>query len=115
LGHLREAAGFPAEALPYYIRSLEDDPVNVEIKLALGVLYTRTGQLRKAEQLLKEAAMGTKEPAVIENNLAVICLREKRFTEAEMQTNCNPGMSRFYIIFPCCNFLQGKKNLVTSQ
>jgi len=115
LGHLREAAGFPAEALPYYIRSLEDDPVNVEIKLALGVLYTRTGQLRKAEQLLKEAAMGTKEPAVIENNLAVICLREKRFTEAEMHlVNANklqPGNEQILYNLSMLQFSSGKKEL----
>lgn len=115
LGHLREASGSPSEALPYYVSALEDDPANAEIKLALGVLYTRVGQLHEAEQMLKEASLGTKEPSVIENNLAVICLREKRFAEAELHlVNANklqPGNEQILYNLAMLQFSSGKKEL----
>ncbi|HRH67322.1 MAG TPA: tetratricopeptide repeat protein [Bacteroidia bacterium] len=84
LGHLRESSGFASEALPYYLDALRDEPSNAEVKLALGVLYTRTGQLHAAERLLTEISTDNQNSALIENNLAVICMRQKRYAEAEM-------------------------------
>lgn len=83
LGHMRETAGFPSEALKYFEAAQKDDPANPEVKLALGVTYTREGQFQKAEQMLVEAQVNYPASALIENNLGVICYREKRFADAE--------------------------------
>lgn len=74
---------------------MKDDPDNMEACLALGVLFTRIGNLGNGEKLLQEVSNHGIVSAVIENNLGVICLQQKRFEEAEMHfsrvMNLQPG------------------------
>lgn len=95
LGHINEEKKSIKQAIDYYELSMKDDPDNMEACLALGVLFTRIGNLGNGEKLLQEVSNHGIVSAVIENNLGVICLQQKRFEEAEMHfsrvMNLQPG------------------------
>ena len=87
LGRLREKAGLKSEAVSYYEKALEDEPGNFEVKLALGILYSHIGRFDDAEKLLLETSVGLGNSAIVENNLAVIYLQQKKYVKAEQHFN----------------------------
>ncbi len=113
LGQLREKAGFVDEALSCYKMALAEEPANAETKLALGLLYTKSGQHTAAKQLLIQAAASFRNSALIENNLAVICLHEKKYAEAEKHfINANrlqPGNAQVMYNLAMLQYAGGRK------
>lgn len=82
LGHIEEKNGFPSSALIYYKEAYQLLPEDPETLLALGVLYTRSGDLQKGEQLLLSCSRFMKDSPVLHNNLGAIYLKTGRTKEA---------------------------------
>lgn len=60
------------EAEQAYLRALEKDPGNVNIKFQLSTLYIQTGKYKEAVQALQELLKSVPDSAMLLNNLAWI-------------------------------------------
>jgi len=82
LGHMEEKVGFPASAMTHYKQSLKNNPENVESMLALGMLYTQTGNFIGAENYLVKCDKVMPNTPFIHNNLSLIYIKLKKREKA---------------------------------
>lgn len=84
LGHIEEKNGFASLALDRYQQALKMNDQNAEAILALGVIYTKTNQLKDAESYLTRAYALYPSSPLIENNLAVVYVRMHKYALAQL-------------------------------
>lgn len=78
MGHVEEKTGFAVSAMKHYVHSLKDNPENVEAMLALGIIYTQSGNFAEAEKYLAKCNEVMPNTPLVNNNLSLIYIKLKK-------------------------------------
>ena len=99
-GEAELAAGNPGQAIAWYHRAEEADPLQPRVLANLGVALGRLGRYAEAEAALRRAAEMWPGSERVQNDLGLVYLRLKRPAEAEIAfrtaIRLNPGLGEAY-------------------
>lgn len=82
LGILAAAQGRAGEAIEWYRKAIELDPMFLPAQLNLATLYNQLGRNQEAEQVLREAIRHTPEDGELRYSLGLLLAEENRLGEA---------------------------------